>query len=105
MTAQKKMHGMTIFSSAVFQKLLTIKLSRKKLNSIFNETYIADLIERNKIQNESEFEELINILASDIGGLTNPSKLANTFKSLKKVSMHQETIRKYLDYIEDSFLI
>jgi len=75
------------------------------LNSIFKETYLSDLIERNKIQNESEFEELINILASSIGGLTNPSKLADTFKSVKKVTIHQETIKKYLDYLEDSFLI
>jgi uncharacterized protein len=75
------------------------------LNFIFKETYLSDLIERNKIQNESEFEELINILASSIGGLTNPLKLADTFRSVKKVTIHQETIKKYLDYLEDSFLI
>lgn len=105
-TKEDAWHDYILFGG--LPKITDYKTQQEKtefLNSIFNETYIADLIERNKIQNESEFEELINILASDIGGLTNPSKLANTFKSLKKVSMHQETIRKYLDYIEDSFLI
>jgi predicted AAA+ superfamily ATPase len=50
-------------------------------------------------------QELLDIIASDIGSLTNPLKIANTFMSEKKVSVHQETIKKYLDYFEDSFLI
>src|SRR5574344_1369773 len=105
-TKEDAWHDYILFGG--LPKITEYKTPQEKtefLNSIFKETYIADLIERNKIQNESEFEELVNILASDIGGFTNPSKLANTFRSLKKVTIHQETIRKYLDYIEDSFLI
>lgn len=75
------------------------------LKSLFDETYIRDIVDRNKVRNESEMQELLDIIASDIGSLTNPLKIANTFMSEKKVSVHQETIKKYLDYFEDSFLI
>ena len=57
------------------------------------------------MRNQGELEELLDYLASAIGGLTNPKKLADTFKSVKNVSIHQETIKTYLDYFEDSFLI
>ena len=75
------------------------------LKNLFDETYIRDIIDRNKVRNKSEIEELIDIVASDIGSLTNPLKIANTFKSEKKVSVHQETIKNYLDYFEDAFLV
>lgn len=75
------------------------------LKGIFSETYVKDILERNNVRNQGELEELLDYLASAIGGLTNPKKLADTFKSVKKVSIHQETIKNYLDYFEDSFLI
>ena len=75
------------------------------LKGIFSETYMKDILERNDVRNPSEMEELLDYLASAIGGLTNPKKLADTFKSVKNVTIHQDTIKKYLDYFEDSFLI
>ena len=75
------------------------------LQSIFEETYIKDILERNNIRNQSEMEELLDIIASNIGGLTNPKKLSDSFKSIKHVSLHPDTIKNYLDYFEDSFLI
>ena len=75
------------------------------LKGIFSETYMKDILERNNVRNQGELEELLDYLASAIGGLTNPKKLADTFKSVKNVSIHQETIKNYLDYFEDSFLI
>lgn len=75
------------------------------LKNLFDETYFKDIVDRNKIRNEAEMEELMEIVASDIGSLTNPLKISNTFKSEKKVSVHQETIKNYLDYFEDAFLL
>ena len=75
------------------------------LKTVFEETYLADIIERNKIRNAEELDELINILSSSIGSLTNPKKLADTFLSVKKSKISQETIKKYLEYLSDSFLI
>ena len=75
------------------------------LKTVFAETYLADIIERNKIRNAEELDELINILSSSIGSLTNPKKLADTFLSVKKSKISQETIKKYLEYLSDSFLI
>lgn len=75
------------------------------LKGIFSETYIKDILERNDVRNQVEMEELLDFLASAIGGLTNPKKLADTFQSIKNVSIHQETIKTYLDYFEDAFLL
>ncbi len=75
------------------------------LKNIFTETYIKDIKERNAIRNDAELEELLDILASAIGALTNPKKLSDTFKTVKQVSISPETIKKYLDYFVDSFLI
>lgn len=75
------------------------------LINLFKETYIKDIIERNKIKNDIELEELLNILSSSIGSLTNPSKLANTFKTVKNTELHINTIKSYIEHFEDSFLI
>ena len=75
------------------------------LQSLFDEIYIRDIEKRNKIRNISELEDLLNILSSSIGSLTNPEKLSNTFKTVKKSKITATTIRKYLGYLEDSFLI
>ena len=75
------------------------------LKSLFEETYISDITGRNNIRNKAELEELLNILSSAIGSLTNPSKLSATFKSVKNKTVSKETIIKYIDYLKDSFLI
>ena len=75
------------------------------LKSLFEETYISDIIGRNNIRNKAELEELLNILSSAIGSLTNPSKISATFKSVKNKTISKDTIIKYIDYLKDSFLI
>ena len=75
------------------------------LKNIFEETYINDIIGRHKVKNRAELEELLNILSSAIGSLTNPRKLEDTFKSVKQVTISAKTINNYLDYLCDSFLI
>lgn len=75
------------------------------LENLFQEIYIRDITERNRVKNIGELEELLNILSSAIGSLTNPEKLRNTFKTVKKSRITSATIKKYLDYFEDSFLI
>lgn len=75
------------------------------LQNLFSEIYIRDIFKRNKIKNVGEIEDLLNILSSSIGSLTNPEKLKNTFKSVKKSKITANTIKKYINYLEDSFLI
>lgn len=75
------------------------------LKSLFEETYISDIIGRNNVRNKAELEELLNILSSSIGSLTNPSKLSATFKSVKHTTISKVTIKRYIDYLEDTFLI
>lgn len=75
------------------------------LKSLFTETYLTDIKERYQVKNDEELEILLDIISSNIGGLTNPTKLANTFLSEKKVTLSDKTIKAYLDYICDSFLV
>lgn len=75
------------------------------LTNLLKETYLTDIIERHNVRNDAELGELVNILASSIGSLTNPSKLVSTFKSVKKIDISAHTIKSYFDYLEDSFLI
>lgn len=75
------------------------------LQNLFSEIYIQDICRRNRIRNISELEDLLNTLSSAIGSLTNPEKLKNTFKTVKKSKITSNTIKKYLNYFEDSFLI
>ena len=75
------------------------------LQNLFNEIYIRDITRRNRVKNIGELEDLLNILSSAIGSLTNPEKLKNTFKTVKKSRITSATIKKYLDCFEDSFLI
>lgn len=75
------------------------------LKALFDETYIKDIKERYDIRKDDDLEELINIMASGIGALTNPNKLANTFRSEKKSSISYDTVKDYIDYLCDSFLI
>ncbi len=75
------------------------------LKALFEETYIADIIGRTNIRNKAELEELLNILSSGIGSLTNPRKLSATFKSVKNKTISPNTIKRYIDSLCDSFLI
>ena len=75
------------------------------LSSLNQTLYLKDIVERNKIANEDEFSELMNVMASSIGLPCNPNKIANTFKSVKKVSLASQTIAKYLSFMEDAFIV
>ncbi len=81
---------------------------QKKINylkDLFETVYLADIIERHNIKNENEMRELVLILASSIGTPCNPTKLSNTFKSVKKVKIGSQTISNYLTYLTESFLV
>ena len=87
---------------------LTMESAEEKedyLKSLFTSTYIRDIKERYKIVNDADLEELIDVMASSIGGLTNPLKLQNTFKTVKQSSITFDTIKRYLDIMQDAFLI
>ena len=89
-------------------KVLEYKTDEDKvayLKNIFEETYLTDIKDRHKIRNDAELNELLDILSSSVGSLTNPKKLSDTFKSVKQVSLHPDTINNYLEYFVDSYLI
>lgn len=88
--------------------ILTLDTDKKKedyLNNLYKSVYLVDVLERHKIKNMGEFDELLRIIASSIGAPCNPTKLANTFKSAKNVAIHHQTINKYLGFLEDAFLV
>ena len=72
---------------------------------MFDETYIKDIKDRYEIRKDDDLEELVNLMASGIGALTNPNKLANTFRSEKKSSISYDTVKEYIDHLCDSFLV
>ena len=75
------------------------------LQNLFEKTYLTDIKERYHIRGVEVMDELLNVVASCIGGLTNPSKIENTFRSVKGVKLNQNTVKEYLEMLEDSFLI
>lgn len=75
------------------------------LKSLFSQTYIKDILERNKIEKQEQIDNLVNILASNIGTLSNPIKIKDTFKSVLNVDISLNTVNKYINYLEDAFLI
>lgn len=83
----------------------TVERKIEYLKSLFKKTYLTDIKERYKIKNDDDLEELIDIVASSIGGLTNPSKLENTFQTVKHSNITHTTIKSYLDMLQDVFLI
>ena len=88
--------------------VLTLDTDKKKedyLSNLYKSVYLVDVLERHKIKNIGEFDELVKIISSSIGSSCNPTKLANTFKSVKNVTIHHQTINKYLGFLEDAFLI
>lgn len=86
--------------------LTTHQEKSKYLKNLFSQTYISDVIERCKLRGNKEvLEDILNILSSNIGSLTNPSKLSNTFKSEKKLEISPSTISLYIDYFIDAFIL
>lgn len=77
----------------------------KFLKDLWQETFLIDILNRNHIKNNAELEELLCMLASGIGGLINPQKLSNTFKTNKNVSISPATLKSYISYCSDAFLI
>lgn len=77
----------------------------KLLKALWKETYLIDILNRNRIKNNAELEELLCMLASGIGGLVNPQKLSNTFKTNKNITIAPATLKNYIDYCSDAFLI
>lgn len=88
--------------------LLTMESDKQKteyLESLFANVYINDVIERNKIRNSDILDDLVNVLASSIGSLTNPTIIANTYSSSKKSNCSHKTISAYIKYLEEAFLV
>lgn len=88
--------------------LFMCKTSEQKinyLNNLFNETYLKDIVNRNHVKNTDVLEDILNIVSSSVGSLTNPNKLSNSYKSLKHLTIAPNTIKQYLDYCVDSFLL
>lgn len=75
------------------------------LKNLFTHTYIRDIKERYEIKKDDDLEELINLVASNIGSLTNPTKLENCFKSVKQSCLSKDTIKNYIDLMQDAFII
>mgnify|MGYP000422264503 FL=1 len=75
------------------------------LMSLFQKVYLSDIIDRHKVRHQEELDELVDILASAVGSLTNPLKLANAFKNVKKKTISDKTLKKYMDYLMDAFLV
>ena len=87
---------------------VTMKTEEQKisyLTNLFKETYLKDIIERHHIEKMQELEDLVNILASAIGSLTNPPKIEATFKSAIQSTISLNTIRQYIEHLEDAFII
>lgn len=83
----------------------TEQQKRSYLQQLFSNTYLIDIKERYGIRNDDDLEELIDVMASSIGSLTNPQKIANTFRSEKRSTITRDTVKTYLDYMQDAFLI
>ena len=88
--------------------VLSMKTEQQKiqyLTTLFEETYIKDIRERNRIDKLQELNDLINVLASAVGSLTNPSKIQATFKSQIRSDISVNTVNQYIEYLKDAFLI
>lgn len=83
----------------------TEQQKKSYLQQLFSNTYLIDIKERYSIRNDDDLEELIDVMASSIGSLTNPQKISNTFRSEKRSTITRDTVKTYLDYMQDAFLI
>ena len=96
------------FTYGGLPRTVTLKTEAQKasyLTRLFRETYLRDIIERNHIERRAELDELVQVMASSIGALMNPSKILATFQSKTKSSISLNTIQQYLVYLEDAFLL
>lgn len=87
---------------------VTMKTEEQKvgyLTRLFEETYVKDIVERNSIEKIQELNDLINVLASSIGSLTNPTKIEATFRSVIQSDISLNIIRQYIEYLKDAFII
>ncbi len=89
----------------IIPSLKTEKQKMDYLKTIFNNVYLRDVIDRNHLQNETELNILVDILASGIGAPTNPYKISNTFSSERHLTYTNKTISKHIDYLAEAFLI
>ncbi len=81
------------------------KAKSEYLHNLFQNIYLKDILERHKISNKDLLDDLLDIVSSSLGSLTNPNKIADTFKSVKNVSVSDDSISKYLDYFIDAFVL
>lgn len=81
------------------------KLKSDMLSSLVRETYLNDIVHRNRVRNDSDLEDLFGLMASNIGCLTNPAKLSDIFLSVKHSRISESTVKQYIDYLMDSFLL
>ena len=86
-------------------ELNTEKEKSDYLKNLFAKTYLTDILDRHRIRNKDEMDELLDILSSAVGSYTNPSKLSKTFKSVKNKSIKSSTLKNYIDYLKDAFLV
>ncbi len=77
----------------------------KYLNDLFDSIYLKDILERHRISNKGILDDILDVISSSVGSLTNPSKIADTLKSVKRINIADDTVSNYLDYFVDSFLI
>ena len=94
-----------VLGAAAIAFAATKKKKENYLKSLFQGTYIRDIKERYNIRNDDDLNELIDIIASNIGCLTNPTNLENTFKSVKGHSISDTTIQSYLGMLQDAFMV
>lgn len=86
-------------------KLNTPEEKEAYLKDVFRAIYLKDIIERNHLQNEEGLEEIFRVLASSMGTAVNPTKIANTFKSVANIKISTHTITKYIEHLKDAFLV
>ena len=75
------------------------------LTSLFHEVYLKDVVVRNGVEKSQELDDLVDVLASSVGSLTNPSKIEATFKTVLHSSLDSETVKKFIEYLEDAFIV
>ena len=86
-------------------KLNTPEEKEAYLKDVYRAIYLKDIIERNHLQNEEGLEEIFRVLASSMGTAVNPTKIANTFKSVANIKISTHTITKYIEHLKDAFLV
>lgn len=88
--------------------LMNLKTDRQRkdyLTALFDEVYIRDIVERFGIERKDVFKDILDLLSSSIGSLTNPTNITNTLRSVKKIKVSNNTVNSYLEHIKDSFLV